>query len=144
MSYTIGGIIARIPPDRVIGITVSGGEPFEQKEDLVRLLEAVRPLGLHTLVYTGYTYEELRRAAPEVLRGIDMLIDGPYRREIPRQNAWAGSGNQRILCLHEGEVVLWADTGSGEAPEGEIFIDSAGVVGITGIFTGENFGYKNA
>jgi anaerobic ribonucleoside-triphosphate reductase activating protein len=138
-GYTIDAIIARIPLGAVKGVTLSGGEPFEQPEDLFRLLEAVRSLGLHTLVYTGYSYEELRDTARETLAGIDMLIDGPYRRDIPRRNAWAGSGNQRILCLHEGEVILWADTGPDEAPEGEILIGPAGDIRVTGILSGENF-----
>jgi anaerobic ribonucleoside-triphosphate reductase activating protein len=146
-SRAIRDIVAQIPLGAVRGITLSGGEPFEQREDLVRLLDAVRPLGLHTLVYTGYSYEELRNTARKALAGIDMLIDGPYRGEIPRRNAWAGSGNQRILCLREGEVILRADPRPGDAPEGEIIIDPAGVISVTGILSGENFrrpgGHKN-
>jgi anaerobic ribonucleoside-triphosphate reductase activating protein len=134
-ELSIPQIISRIPRGRVSGISVSGGEPFEQPEDLARLLLAARKLGLHTLVYSGFTYEELRCAAPEVLCEIDMLIDGPYIRGIPRTSPWTGSGNQRVLCLREGKVVLWDSVFSAAAIEGEIFIDSRGAITETGIFS---------
>ena len=134
-ELSVEEIISLVPAGKVSGITVSGGEPFEQPQDLRRLLAAARSLGLHTLVYSGYTYEELRRLFPEVLREIDILIDGPYMRDVPRSSAWAGSGNQRILCLRNGEAVLWDAVFSGPLPEAEVFIDSAGGVTVTGAFS---------
>ncbi|MCL1818644.1 MAG: radical SAM protein [Spirochaetaceae bacterium] len=126
-------ILARIPADKVTGITVSGGEPFEQPEELRRLLAAARLLGFHTLVYSGYAYEELRRLFPACLRHIDILIDGPYLCDIPRTAPWAVSGNQRVFCLGEGKVIVW-DTIFPGAPRGEVLIDKAGGITATGIF----------
>jgi hypothetical protein len=134
-SMSVSEIISYIPRGRVGGITVSGGEPFEQQpEELRDLLAEARLMGLDTLVYSGYTYEELRRASKSVLREIDILIDGPYMRNVPRAGPWAGSGNQRALCLREGEVVLW-DTACGAcSPEAEIHIAKNGRVTVTGSF----------
>ncbi|MCL1818381.1 MAG: radical SAM protein, partial [Spirochaetaceae bacterium] len=126
-------IISRVPAGRVNGITVSGGEPFEQPQELKRLLAAARGEGLHTLVYSGYAYEELRRLFPACLAYIDILIDGPFLRDIPRASPWAGSGNQRILCLREGKVIV-GDTVFPGALRGEVFIDKTGGVTVTGIF----------
>ncbi|MDR1933419.1 MAG: radical SAM protein [Spirochaetales bacterium] len=137
-ELSVSRIISNIPSGRVSGITVSGGEPFEQPEELLRLLAAARGLGLHTLVYSGFTYEELRRTAREILREIDMLIDGPYLREIPPLSPWTGSGNQRLLRLREGEVLSRDNGFSPQAVpfvEGEIFIDSRGLITETGIFS---------
>ena len=139
-ELTTGQIISLIPADKVSGITVSGGEPFEQPEELRLLLAAAHSLGLNTCVYSGCTYEELRRSAPGALREVDILIDGPFLQDVPRTNAWAGSGNQRVLCLQDGEVIFGDAFFSSSplqrpvGPQGEIFIDKAGRVTVTGSF----------
>lgn len=131
-------------PDAVEGITISGGEPFEQPEELLRLVRAARDRKLSVLIYTGYTYEELmnsfsgmkRELMHDVLKHTDYLIDGPYVRENPSRNKWAGSGNQRLLLLSEGIVV--ADLT--EKPDnwiiGELIINKKGTVTTTGILDG--------
>ena len=131
-------------PDAVEGITISGGEPFEQPEELLRLVRAARDRKLSVLIYTGYTYEELmnsfsgikRDLMHDVLKHTDYLIDGPYVRENPSRNKWAGSGNQRFLLLSEGIVV--ADLT--EKPDnwiiGELIINKKGTVTTTGILDG--------
>lgn len=84
------------------GLTVSGGEPFDQAEALLRLLALVRPRFEDILVYTGFLLEELRRgrASGDCLKYLDVLIDGPYRREENRpEYGLRGSGNQRIWVL---------------------------------------------
>ncbi|MPZ15574.1 MAG: 4Fe-4S cluster-binding domain-containing protein [Chloroflexi bacterium] len=67
------------------GVSVLGGEPLAQPEGLAALVRTLRDRAcLHTLVYTGYTYETLRPmvehvpAIGAVLDEIDVLIDGPY------------------------------------------------------------------
>ena len=131
-------------PDAVEGITIPGGEPFEQPEELLRLVRAARDRKLSVLIYTGYTYEELmnsfsgmkRDLMHDVLKHTDYLIDGPYVRENPSRNKWAGSGNQRFLLLSEGIVV--ADLT--EKPDnwiiGELIINKKGTVTTTGILDG--------
>lgn len=94
------------------GITISGGEPFEQYNELLELILAVRCFTDKDIwVYTGYKYEELLENPyySEILKYIDVLVDGPYIEEqrtlsIP----FKGSYNQRIIdvqmSLHTGEV----------------------------------------
>lgn len=142
-DITIPQIMSGIP-DAVEGITISGGEPFEQPEELLRLVRAARDRKLSVLIYTGYTYEELmnsfsgmkRELMHDVLKHTDYLIDGPYVRENPSRNKWAGSGNQRFLLLSEGIVV--ADLT--EKPDnwiiGELIINKKGTVTTTGILDG--------
>jgi anaerobic ribonucleoside-triphosphate reductase activating protein len=46
------------------GVTILGGEPFAQSSGLLALVHALRRRGCaHILVYTGYTWEHLRRLA---------------------------------------------------------------------------------
>lgn len=86
------------------GITLSGGEPFDQAADFAELAERVKAKGLHVMTYTGYTYEELtgEGAVPEdrsrLLRASDILVDGRF--ELEQKSLllkFRGSKNQRII-----------------------------------------------
>lgn len=88
------------------GLTLSGGEPFEQAEDCMVIARAAHDHGLNVWCYTGYTYEHLLRHGTgdqiALLAEIDVLVDGRYI-EDQRSLAldWRGSRNQRIIVLKE-------------------------------------------
>ena len=90
---------------RLEGITLLGGEPFEQAAALAELSRGARALGLSAMAFSGYTLEELQSAdAPdgsaELLQQLDLLVDGRYQQELPeRARRWAGSTNQRFHFL---------------------------------------------
>ncbi len=85
------------------GVTFSGGEPFCQALPLAEIGKKVHELGLNTITYTGYTFEELyaRRnesGIGELLEVTDYLIDGPFvEAQKSYQLQFRGSANQRIL-----------------------------------------------
>lgn len=96
------GLLDRHLSASVAGLTVSGGEPFLQPAGLARLLEEARARSLSTLVYTGFTIEEIRRQPEKAkcLAFIDVLIDGPFEIDRPEKTLLArGSANQRIHLL---------------------------------------------
>lgn len=86
------------------GITISGGEPFEQAKELATLLKIVhkeRP-ELTVILYTGYLYEQLISVhAKALLAELDLLIDGQYVHEQNDNKGIRGSSNQRLLFLSE-------------------------------------------
>lgn len=88
----------------VDGITITGGEPFDQAEALAALVRNMRPLTEDILVYTGYTLEALRArqddATNALLSGIAVLIDGEYRAALNDGAPLRGSSNQRIHMLN--------------------------------------------
>ena len=99
------------------GITLSGGDPIVQAEELVDLCREVHALGKDVLLYTGYTYEELqemakaRRAVAELLAETDTLVDGRFvlaQRDLTL--IYKGSRNQRIIDMartrEAGRIVL--------------------------------------
>lgn len=95
------------------GLTLSGGEPFDQAEDCLCLARAAHADGLNVWAYSGYRYEQLLadplRAA--LLREVDVLIDGPFvLAERSLALRWRGSRNQRVIDVQQslaaGEVVL--------------------------------------
>ena len=85
------------------GVTISGGEPFLQAEGLLALLRCLAAApGLDVMVYSGYHLSELRGGVPavrEALGLIDLLVDGPYREDLPNTLLWRGSDNQRLRLL---------------------------------------------
>ena len=101
------------------GISVLGGEPFQQPDGLLGLVRTLRERGCsHVLCYSGFTYEALRRRAVRqsaidaVLDEIEMLIDGPYVEALAAgAGPWTGSGNQRVIDLvatrRAGCVIRW-------------------------------------
>lgn len=87
--------------ERYDGVTVSGGEPFDQPEELAALLAGLRDVVDHVLVYTGYRVEELRAdpVRSAALELVDVLIDGAYERELDDGRGLRGSSNQRVIRL---------------------------------------------
>ena len=90
----------------VQGVTLLGGEPFDQAGALATIAEAFRAAGLTVMTFSGYTLELLTEWAlerPDIARlldATDLLIDGPYLRDRPDAiRPWLGSTNQGIRAL---------------------------------------------
>lgn len=101
----------------VQGVTLSGGEPFEQCAASLALARALRAKGYNLWVYSGYLYEDLMAGrpdslAPELLACCDVLVDGPFVQKLNSYDlTWKGSSNQRVIDLAatraRGSLVLW-------------------------------------
>ncbi len=97
------------------GITLTGGEPFEQAGALLELVRWARARGLNVWAYSGYVYEELLEGIPsddarELLVAVDVLVDGRYvAAQASYELKWRGSANQRLIdvpaSLRAGNVV---------------------------------------
>jgi len=104
---TLDEIMARVKANPLLdGVTLSGGDPFEQAEALAVLAAQVRALGLTLITYTGYTYEQLVTAGAKrpdwqrLLAHSDYLVDGRFI--LAERNLllkYRGSENQRIIDL---------------------------------------------
>lgn len=85
------------------GVTLSGGEPFDQAEALARALDELgRPPSFDVMSYSGYTLDELRSGGEErldLLSRVDVLVDGRFRLELPTKKLWRGSANQEMRLL---------------------------------------------
>src|SRR4030067_2343183 len=97
-SLSVEEIFSKFHSDGVEGITVSGGEPFLQPNGLICLLKIAREIyNLNTIVYTGFTYEEILRmpALYLSLPYVDVLIDGAYEdRRKEKSRLARGSANR--------------------------------------------------
>ena len=117
----ISDVLADIRANKLItGVTLSGGEPFEQPAACAALARALKADGYNLWAYSGYLYEQLlaraeaEPAVAELLAIIDVLVDGPF---VEGQKSytlkWRGSDNQRLIDVPrsqaEGRVVLWSN-----------------------------------
>jgi anaerobic ribonucleoside-triphosphate reductase activating protein len=100
---TIEEIIEEIKNSSATGVTISGGDPFEQPEELFYLLTKIKQLSLSdgVIVFSGYTIDEIRvrEELRKSLDYIDVLIDGLYIDEKRISSGLAGSSNQEFHFL---------------------------------------------
>ena len=108
-------IIEALRPSYIAGLTVLGGEPFEEENQrvLAPFLRRVKETFPKKTIwcYTGYILErdlmgegakKKCEATGEMLKYIDVLVDGPFiesQKNISLK--FRGSENQRILNLRE-------------------------------------------
>ncbi len=92
-------LVRRIASEKQVdGFTITGGEPFLQREELKALLSSLSAWSDDILVYTGYRKEQLQDSD---LEHISVLIDGPYIKGKNTGLQLRGSSNQRIHILDE-------------------------------------------
>jgi len=85
---------------RADGVTISGGEPFDQPEALAAVIEELhRRQAGDILVYSGYAREHLFECHRPITEQIDVLISEPYRLAAGTTLTLRGSDNQRITLL---------------------------------------------
>ena len=123
-------VVAQSPP--IEGLTVSGGEPFQQAQALAELLGHVRRgSNLSTLVFTGYTQKELANfpGAADALANIDVLIAGRYIHSQRLAVGLSGSTNKIFHFLTSRYTIADLEP----TPEAEIWIQPDGSVRFSGI-----------
>lgn len=84
------------------GITITGGEPFNQYQQLVAFCSFVKQkTDLEILVFSGYTMDELFKKFPDKLftRCIDFVVDGPFVKSLHDHGNLRGSTNQKMFTF---------------------------------------------
>jgi len=83
-------------------ITISGGEPFDQNSSLYILLKKLKELKFNDiLLYSGYKFNYLQKNYGDILKYIDVLIDGPFIESKKTNKIYKGSNNQRMYILNK-------------------------------------------
>lgn len=96
-----------ITNDQLDGITISGGEPFEQPEALTGLLDKLHawrtelPIPFDILCYSGLSHHRLRKHHAAILGRLDALIPEPFIERQAEGGLWRGSSNQPLIPLSE-------------------------------------------
>ncbi|MDR1349662.1 MAG: radical SAM protein [Zoogloeaceae bacterium] len=89
----------------VDGVTLSGGEPFDQPQALNALLDGIQRWkrrenrNLDVFCYSGYPLKTLQARHGALLKKLDALAPEPYIEALPEGGPWRGSANQPLLPL---------------------------------------------
>lgn len=84
------------------GITISGGEPFSQAQNLMKLIQMLKELkpNLNFICFTGYSFGALKsKAQKELLNVLDLVITELFIEELNSENGLRGSDNQKFIFL---------------------------------------------
>jgi len=84
----------------VDGITISGGDPLEQEDELLELLMLLSTIRLRkgVILFSGFTRAEISSniIREKCLSYIDVLIDGRYEKNLKVDFSLKGSSNQEF------------------------------------------------
>lgn len=84
------------------GITLSGGEPFDQTDALLALLGALRQrTRVDILVYSGHSLEALQPVLQRAKGLLDALMCDPFEQQQAQTRVLRGSDNQRLIFFTE-------------------------------------------
>ncbi len=114
------------------GVTISGGEPFQQARPVLDLLQKIRAqTQLSLLLFSGYRRSEIDqiRFAGEALNYVDILIAGRYEQENRIARGLIGSSNKQVIFLTQRYSMKDLE----QTPTSEVLINPDGEVQLTGI-----------
>lgn len=99
--YLANIFLRLITENSLDGVTISGGEPFDQEEELLQLCSLLT--GVEIVVYSGYSAKELLKNREDRIwnANIAVLITGPYIIEFDDNSPLRGSSNQEIIYRNE-------------------------------------------
>lgn len=89
------------------GVTLTGGEPFEQPGPLSALVDGLCAwrardgLDFDILCYSGWPLAALQAEHAAILMKLDTLIPEPFVHRRPLGKRWRGSDNQPLVPLSE-------------------------------------------
>ncbi len=120
---------------KAAGLTVSGGEPFEQAEGLKSLLALGQAAGwADVLIYSGFLMKELLAAHPWLPDLASAVVDGPYERDRPSLEPWRGSAGQTLNLFRPYLAGLYEEWQKDEQRKVQIIVsEPGGLVRLLGI-----------
>lgn len=101
-------------PKKIVGFSILGGEPLQQGSDMLDLVKSMKERYPDKTIWmwTGYKYENLNDEQLEIIKYIDVLVDGEFiETEKCPNKKFKGSNNQRIIdtqrTLNTGHIQLF-------------------------------------
>ena len=116
------------------GLTISGGEPFQQAEGLKALLILIQSAGwLDVLIFSGFSMKDLLAAHPWLPTLAAAVVDGPYEQNRPSRESWRGSAGQKLTLFKADLAELYKKWQNDEKRKVQIIVSETGVVRLLGI-----------
>lgn len=88
--------------ENVVGITIHGGEPLDQADELIELVSECGKQKLNIVLFTGYLKKELNGNQIKIWDRADLVVSGRFEENKKNINLqFRGSTNQRVY-KHKG------------------------------------------
>ncbi len=107
--------IFKIVEEEDFDVTLSGGDPLYNIEDVLELACRIKTSGRSIWLYTGFKWEEIIASVKmkEILKYVDVIVDSPFIELFKDPDLlFRGSSNQRIInverSLSENKIILWS------------------------------------
>ena len=111
------------------GITLLGGEPFQQPQACLELIQGCKEIGLSVFIYTGYEPSEFDEVMQSCFDLCDIAVTGRYVQELRDTTLrWRGSINQQVHFISN----LYDDSLLQEQTEVECHILPTGEIRMVG------------
>lgn len=89
------------------GLTLSGGDPLCSYDEIFKLVKEVKENfpNKDIWLYSGFTLEYIQTHFGEILKHVDVLVDGKFIEELKDVSLpFRGSSNQNIWKIENGEI----------------------------------------
>jgi anaerobic ribonucleoside-triphosphate reductase activating protein len=82
------------------GLTISGGEPFDQPMPMMNFLWEIKAAGIRdVLIYSGYKIENIVSRFEEIKNLTAAIVDGSFESGNDTELCWKGSANQSLTLF---------------------------------------------
>ncbi len=96
-------VIDYLKLNEVNGLTVLGGEPFQNEKDLYKIIKEIqKEISKDIWIFSGYTFDQIieDENKKKLLELCDVLVDGPFIEDLKNLKLkFRGSSNQRIIDI---------------------------------------------
>ena len=83
-------------------ITISGGEPLEQMDSLIELIERLKIKGYNVCVYTGWEFDMV---PDKIVNTVDFIKTGSFISNLKSSGIqYVGSSNQHMYYVNKGNI----------------------------------------
>ncbi len=120
---------------KLTGITITGGEPFQQIDQIIILTKQIKAqTDLGIIILTGYSPRELEQFLniQSLTKNVDLIIAGRFRKEMKIQSGLKGSSNKKYIFTTD----FYKKFDLENIPQMEVFANELGEIIVTGIEPG--------
>ena len=115
--FDIDKLVNEVVSDPLLkGVTFSGGDPFQQAPAFLEFAKKLKQHNINIWSYTGYTFKEILQGTEEqkeLLKYVDVLVDGEFKIDLKTDCKYRGSSNQNIIdvqkSLKENKIIKYID-----------------------------------
>lgn len=90
--------------EKLEGLTIHGGEPLDQANELIKVVELLKENSFTVILFTGYIKKELNNVQLKVWNKSDLVVTSRFEKKKRNVNLqFRGSTNQRVY-KHSGHI----------------------------------------